>query len=62
MLLSKRSKERVNEKIRELTPRNYGQSLKGCIRSLSVYLLGWIGFFWICTSAEMCRPAQFEAI
>jgi group II intron reverse transcriptase/maturase len=61
VLLSKRSKERVNEKIRELTPRNYGQSLKGCIRSLSVYLLGWIGFFWICTSAEERTLSNLDA-
>ena len=51
VLPSKRTRERINEKIRELTPRNYGQSLKDCIRELNVYLLGWIGFFWICTGA-----------
>ena len=52
VLLSGRSKDRLGEKIRELTPRNYGQSLKGCIRRLNAYLLGWIGFFWICSNAE----------
>ena len=52
VLLSGRSKGRLGEKIRELTPRNYGQSLRACIRSLNVYLLGWVGFFWICSSAE----------
>lgn len=52
VLLSKRSKERIDKRIRELTPRNFGQSLKDCIRTLNVYLLGWIGFFWVCTDAE----------
>lgn len=49
VLLSKRSKERIDGKIRELTPRGFGNSLKACIERINVYLLGWIGFFWICT-------------
>jgi RNA-directed DNA polymerase len=49
VLLSKRSKTRIDTKIRELTPRNFGNSLKACIEQINVYLLGWIGFFWICT-------------
>jgi RNA-directed DNA polymerase len=49
VLLSKRSKERVDSKIRELTSKNFGNSLRACIDQINVYLLGWIGFFWICT-------------
>lgn len=45
--LSERSKRRIDEKIRELTPRTWGQSLRDCIRRLNEYLLGWIGFFRI---------------
>jgi group II intron reverse transcriptase/maturase len=52
VLLSKRSRERIDEKIHELTPRNWGRSLKDCILGLNVYIRGWIGFFWICTAAE----------
>lgn len=47
--LSKRSKDRIYERIRQLTPRNWGQSLRACIRSLRRYLAGWIQFFRICT-------------
>jgi group II intron reverse transcriptase/maturase len=47
--LSKRSKERIDGKIRELTPRNWGDSLKACITRMNEYLVGWIGFFGICT-------------
>jgi group II intron reverse transcriptase/maturase len=50
VLLSKRSKMRVDEKIRELTPRVWGQSLHACILQLNVYLLGWLGFFGVCTT------------
>jgi RNA-directed DNA polymerase len=49
VLLSKRSKERIDAKIRELVPRNWGNSLKACILQLNVFLLGWINFFGICT-------------
>lgn len=47
--LSKRSKERIDSKIRELTPRNWGGSLEACITQINMYLAGWIGFFGICS-------------
>jgi hypothetical protein len=49
VLLSTRSKERIDTKIRELTPRNWGNSVDTCIKQVNVYLLGWVGFFGICT-------------
>jgi RNA-directed DNA polymerase len=52
VMLSKRSKERMAEKIRELVPRNWGGSLDACISRLNAYLLGWIGFFGICTGEQ----------
>jgi RNA-directed DNA polymerase len=52
VLLSKRSEERIATRIRELTPRNWGNSLRACIRLLNVYLLGWLGFFDICTAGR----------
>ena len=52
VLLSKRTCERVREKIRELTPRNFGNSLNKCISGINVYLKGWTGFFGICTKGE----------
>lgn len=49
VLLSKRSKERIDSRIRELTPRNWGGSLDACILQLNAYLVGWLGFFGICS-------------
>jgi RNA-directed DNA polymerase len=49
VLLSKRSKDRIDVQVRERTPRTWGSSLRACIRSLNAYLLGWLGFFGICT-------------
>lgn len=50
VLLSERSKERIDSRIRKLTPRNWGQSLRKCIEGINVYLQGWVGFFGICTA------------
>ena len=50
VLLSKRSKERIDGRIHKLTPRNWGQSLRKCIASINEYLVGWVGFFAICTA------------
>ena len=47
--LSKRSKERIDDKIRELTRRNWGGTLKACIAKINAYTSGWMGFFGICT-------------
>jgi RNA-directed DNA polymerase len=49
VLLSKRSKERIDKKIRMLTPRNWGNSIEACIKQTNSYLVGWIQFFGICT-------------
>lgn len=55
--LSRRSLDRLASKIRELTPRNWGNSLRACIRQLNGYARGWIGFFGVCT-AEVERTLQ----
>lgn len=49
VLLSARSRTRVAAKARELTPCNWGQSLRDCIQKVNEYLTGWLGFFWVCT-------------
>ena len=56
--LSKRSKERVDEKIRSKTCRNRGQSLWATLRELNAYLEGWIGFFWIVTGETAERTLR----
>jgi group II intron reverse transcriptase/maturase len=61
VLLSKRSKDRIDTKIRELTPRNWGNSLRSCIHQMNEYLLGWIGFFGICTAGSERTFAGLDA-
>lgn len=61
VLLSKRSIERVTTRIQELTPRNWGNSLRECIRRLNRYLTGWLEFFGICTEATETPLHNLEA-
>lgn len=61
VLLSKRSRERIGAKIRELTPRNWGNSLASCISQVNVYLRGWIGFFRICSTEELRTLHDLDA-
>jgi RNA-directed DNA polymerase len=50
VLLSKRSKERIDAKICALTPRNWGSSIAQCIKGMNSYINGWVQFFSICTN------------
>ena len=59
--LSKRSIERICQRIVELTPRNWGNSLKRCIERINVYLKGWFGFFRICTAGAEWDFQRFDA-
>ncbi len=47
--LSERSKARLRERVKELSPRNWGDTMKSAISGLNAYLKGWTGFFGICT-------------
>lgn len=49
VLLSQRSHERITARIRDLTPRKWGRSFADCLGRLNSYLVGWIGFFRICS-------------
>jgi group II intron reverse transcriptase/maturase len=61
VLLSKRSKQRIDEKVSNLTPRNWGNSLRACILRLNGYLRGWLDFFGICTAGAMPMLRRLDA-
>ena len=59
--LSKRTLDRLRERIRSLTPRRWGQSLKDLFSEANAYLKGWTGYFRHC-SRECERTLQiFDA-
>ncbi|MCP5040196.1 MAG: group II intron reverse transcriptase/maturase, partial [bacterium] len=59
--LSKRSKERLDTKIRTLTPRNWGRSLKECLQEVSIYVRGWVGYFRLCTEEGAKLFQRYDA-
>ena len=61
VLLSKRSRERIAARVRELTPRSWGNSVDTCIVQVNAYLLGWIQFFGICTGGIQSVLGSLDA-
>ena len=55
VLLSAKTKAKLLLKIRELTPRSWGQSLRNCFEKINEYFRGWIGHFRICTEERSVR-------
>lgn len=50
--LSSRTRQRLDARIRELTPRTWGQSFAACLERVNQYLNGWIGYFRLCTNGR----------
>jgi len=59
--ISRRTKERLDTRIRELTPRAWGQSVKSCMEALNVYLKGWAAYFRLCTEEGAVLFQRFDA-
>lgn len=58
--LSSRTLKRAHARIRELTPRNWGRSIRSCLFRLNRYLTGWYGFFGICTVMVRKRLQELD--
>ena len=61
VLLSERTKRRAMERIRELTPRNWGNKLESCIAQINAWLRGWHGFFGIVSPSEQYTLRALDA-
>ncbi len=53
--ISHRSVKRLNVRVLELTPRNWGGSFDSCVLGVNRYLNGWIGYFRLCTGTSSFR-------
>jgi len=58
---SLRTEARLDTRIRELTPRSWGQSVAGCIEKVNSYLRGWFGYFRLCTEEGIGSFGRFDA-
>jgi group II intron reverse transcriptase/maturase len=61
VLLSERTKRLAMERIRQLTPRNWGDTLESCIARTNTWLRGWHGFFGIASVTEMQMMRTLDA-
>ncbi len=61
VLLSERTKRNAMERVRQLTPRNWGNSLGSCILRVNAWLRGWHGFFGIASAQEMQIMRKLDA-
>ena len=59
--LSTRTETRMDSRIRELTPRTWGQSVADGIEQVNRYLRGWIGYFRLCTKEGLGALGRFDA-
>ena len=59
--LSARTKQRIANRIRELTPRTWGGSLTSCLKRLNRYLRGWYGYFRLCTQSGAEHFGRLDA-
>lgn len=59
--LSERTEQRLSRRIRELTPRTWGSSLRACMEQVNRYLRGWYGYFRLCTERGARRFERFDA-
>jgi RNA-directed DNA polymerase len=53
--IAPQSRARFRSRVRELTRRTRGKSLAQIIKELSVYLIGWRGYFGFCETPSMLR-------
>ena len=61
VLLSERTKRNAMDRVRQLTPRNWGSSLDDCIAQINAWVRGWHGFFGIASASEMQMMRKIDA-
>ena len=61
VLLSERTKRNAMERVRRLTPRNWGGTLVSCVSRINAWLRGWHGFFGIVSVSEMQTMRKIDA-
>ncbi len=56
--LSHKTEERIQTRLKEMTPRNWGQSLQACMQELNRYIKGWVAYYRLC-SEEAARKWKY---
>src|SRR5512135_55138 len=61
VLLSERTKRNAMQRVRQLTPRTWGNTLPACISGINAWVRGWHGFFGIASLSEMQFMRKLDA-
>jgi len=61
VLLSERTMRNAMERVRQLTPRNWGNSLDSCVAQINAWVCGWHSFFGIASESEMQMMRKLDA-
>jgi len=61
VLASDAALKRFSERLKELTPRNWGQSVDDCIERVNVFLRGWLGYFAICDEKQHAHLGRIDS-
>ena len=61
VLLSERTMRNAMQKVKQLTPRNWGNTLPACISRINAWVRGWYGFFGIASLSEMQMMRKLDA-
>ena len=61
VLLSQRTMRNAMDRVRQLTPRNWGGKLDACIAQINAWVRGWHGFFGIASESEMQMMRKLDA-
>ncbi len=61
VLVSDKALRRFRDELKRMTPRNWGQSLDDCIRRLSLFLRGWLGYFAIRDRKQHAHLGRIDA-
>jgi group II intron reverse transcriptase/maturase len=59
--ISSRTKQRMDDRIRALTPRKWGRTLSSCMAEVSTYVRGWMAHYRICTEEGAQLFQRFDA-
>jgi RNA-directed DNA polymerase len=58
--VSEEALRRCETRLKELTPRNWGQSIDDCLHGVNVFLQGWLGYFAICSERHRGRLGRID--
>jgi RNA-directed DNA polymerase len=61
VLIADKALQQVNDELKALTPRNWGQSFDECIQRVNVYLRGWLGYFAICDAKHTAPLGRIDS-